>query len=272
MPNRVLREGILSSEAVNLLSEEGEIFYRRLMSVVDDYGRFELNLELLRARCFPLQLDRWPVPRVKRALDDCSRLDNCQANDGHPLVTVYEGPEGKRKYLQINNFQQRTRSESRCPAPSARSCVDELRSHDGHPRASRARTSSSTSTSSYTSPSAEIPAADESPAPPPSLVPAPEWRGDQAFSAFADLYRSTGAPVIDEDFTNAWMFVWKRLDWEQKAQRQKALDLRIAEGAWDDPRYIPRPEKFLTTEWKRPLPPKGKSKAQKNSEGWDNVP
>ena len=36
MPNRILREGILTSERVNALSWEAEVFYRRLMSAVDE--------------------------------------------------------------------------------------------------------------------------------------------------------------------------------------------------------------------------------------------
>ena len=43
MPNRILRDGILMSPRVNVLSSEAELFYRRLMSVVDDYGRFSAH-------------------------------------------------------------------------------------------------------------------------------------------------------------------------------------------------------------------------------------
>jgi hypothetical protein len=39
MPNRELREGILTSERINALTFPAEVFYRRLMSVVDDFGR-----------------------------------------------------------------------------------------------------------------------------------------------------------------------------------------------------------------------------------------
>ena len=38
MPSRVIRDGILESESVNALSWEAELFFRRLMSVVDDFG------------------------------------------------------------------------------------------------------------------------------------------------------------------------------------------------------------------------------------------
>ena len=81
MPTRIIREGILDSKAVNALSEQAEIFYRRLMSVVDDYGRFEADTELLRARCFPRQLERWPEARVEDCLTEISRHS--------PLVSVY---------------------------------------------------------------------------------------------------------------------------------------------------------------------------------------
>ena len=36
MPTRILRDGILTSERVNLLDWEAEVFYRRLLSVGDD--------------------------------------------------------------------------------------------------------------------------------------------------------------------------------------------------------------------------------------------
>ena len=39
MPNRMIREELLTCEKVNELSFGAEIFYRRLMSVADDFGR-----------------------------------------------------------------------------------------------------------------------------------------------------------------------------------------------------------------------------------------
>jgi hypothetical protein len=58
MPNRVLREGILTSERVNALDWPAEVFYRRLMSVVDDFGRYWAKPELLRAGLYPLHHDK----------------------------------------------------------------------------------------------------------------------------------------------------------------------------------------------------------------------
>jgi hypothetical protein len=107
MPTRILREGIITSERVNSLSHESEIFYRRLMSVVDDYGRYHANANLLRSSCYPLCTDAYPTERVESMLQECSDQE---------LVTVYE-VDGK-KYVQIENFGQQVRSKSKFPAPN----------------------------------------------------------------------------------------------------------------------------------------------------------
>ncbi len=49
MPTRILREGILTSETVNRLSLGAELFYRKFMPVVDDYGRYHAHIHLLHA-------------------------------------------------------------------------------------------------------------------------------------------------------------------------------------------------------------------------------
>lgn len=119
MPSRIIRETILTSKAVNSLPEQAELFYRRLMSVVDDFGRLECDLEILRAKCFPRRYQDWPEERI----NDCLMSVMCaQMSDGCPLVTVYEIEN--RKYLQLNNFGQRVRvNVSKCPAPDGQMSV-----------------------------------------------------------------------------------------------------------------------------------------------------
>src|SRR4051812_12013188 len=108
MPNRVVRDGILKSARVNALSLLAELFYRRLMSVVDDFGRYEANLEILRAMVFPRKINTITNQDVDGWLNECT-------SGPKPLITVYVA-DGE-SYLQINNFQQRSRSESKFPAP-----------------------------------------------------------------------------------------------------------------------------------------------------------
>src|ERR1700674_3318716 len=87
MPTRLLRESILDSEAVNSLSLRGEVFYRRLISIVDDFGRFESD--------------------ISAALEECTLA---MMSTGEPLVTVYSA--AGKSYLQLNNFNQRTRAQN----------------------------------------------------------------------------------------------------------------------------------------------------------------
>lgn len=116
---------------MNLLSNQGELFYRRLMSVVDDYGRFEADADKLRARCFPLQLDRWSPLLVEECLEECSEL-----HGESRLITVYRS--GNKKYLQINNFGQRVQSKEKYPSPDS----PESTVVNGDPPSSRSRSRS----------------------------------------------------------------------------------------------------------------------------------
>jgi hypothetical protein len=102
----MLRDGILDSERVNRLDDEEEVFFRRLMSIVDDYGRFEANRAKLRARLYPLKLDNKSEQRIG---------DLLLATVRERLVFVYR--VGPKVFLQVLNFCQQTRSKSKCPPP-----------------------------------------------------------------------------------------------------------------------------------------------------------
>lgn len=110
MPNRILREGILTSERIALLTWQEEVFYRRLMSVVDDFGRYHANPKLLRAALYPLLIDKVSDADIGKWLTACVTA---------ALVSVYPAPDGKR-YLLMLDFRQQTRADkSRYPEPPA---------------------------------------------------------------------------------------------------------------------------------------------------------
>jgi hypothetical protein len=115
MPNRVLRDGILTSERVNKLDWPAEVFYRRLMSVVDDFGRFFANPSLIRAACYPLQLDKVSDSDIGKWL-----LVTGKAG----LVRVYPASDGK-KYLELIDFRQHRRADkSKFPQPPPECSAD----------------------------------------------------------------------------------------------------------------------------------------------------
>jgi hypothetical protein len=116
MPTRILREGIISSESVNSISERAELFYRKLMSVVDDYGRYYANPISLLGACYPLR------PTVCEA-DVKQMLSECIAAK---LLVIYGGG----KFLLLLNFKQQTRSKSKFPEPTENELLSKCTSND----------------------------------------------------------------------------------------------------------------------------------------------
>jgi hypothetical protein len=119
MPNRIVRDGILTSEPVNSLSEAAENFYRRLINVVDDYGRYSANPTLLRAACYPLKLDQVREEAIEDRLAECERVG---------LIETYV-VDGKR-FLHLRNFRQQVRAKaSKYPNPPTECSADAQQMH-----------------------------------------------------------------------------------------------------------------------------------------------
>lgn len=116
MPNRILREGILTSQRIAKLDGwAAEVFYRRLMSVVDDYGRYYAECGLLRAACYPRQLNKVSDSDIGKWLTVCVTA---------ALVRVYPASDGER-YLQLLDFRQQARAtKSRFPEPDSTCAAD----------------------------------------------------------------------------------------------------------------------------------------------------
>jgi hypothetical protein len=109
MPNRIVREAINNSERVDRLSLHAEVFYRRLLNVVDDYGRFDARPSMLLAACYPLRAGKMLPDDVESALYECTKGEK-------PLVILY-ALEGKR-FLEVQDFRQQIRSKaSKYPDP-----------------------------------------------------------------------------------------------------------------------------------------------------------
>lgn len=116
MPNRLLREGICTSELINMLSPEEEVMFYRLLVVCDDYGYADARPAILKAQCFPLKESVTP-PVIERWL---------QALSGRGLIARYS--KDSKPYLSVNRWEQRVRSRQRFPGPSDDGCT----AIDGH--------------------------------------------------------------------------------------------------------------------------------------------
>lgn len=55
MPNRIIKESICSSQDIDDLKAEEEVFYYRLWVNCDDYGRFDARIPMLKSKLYPLR-------------------------------------------------------------------------------------------------------------------------------------------------------------------------------------------------------------------------
>jgi hypothetical protein len=107
MPSRIIREGINSSERVEMLTAEAEVFYRRIMTIVDDFGRFPANPTLIRSAAWPLAPDKYTNAHIEKWLHEC---------EGAALLRLYA--VGKKQFLEYLDFRQQKRAKkSKYPDP-----------------------------------------------------------------------------------------------------------------------------------------------------------
>lgn len=109
MPQRFLRPGITGSKKWNRCDYQAQSFFIRLITLVDDHGRFEADPELLRSLAFPRG---GPDGKMLSLENICLQLQALVSKD---MVQVYQ-IDGK-EYLQLLTWQEKPRSESRFPAP-----------------------------------------------------------------------------------------------------------------------------------------------------------
>lgn len=125
MPDRILRASIVTSDRVNSVDWGAEVFYRRLMSVVDDYGRYDGRVSILRAQLFALKLERVSESDVAKWISKC-----CEAG----LVRQYT--VDTKPYIELLRFNQRIRSETSkwpTPPPSSADNCPPVPATGGHP-------------------------------------------------------------------------------------------------------------------------------------------
>lgn len=119
MPNRLLKEGIVDSSAIDALTAEEEVFFYRLLVVSDDLGRMDARLPILKSRCFPLKdsvklekIDGWLRSLVSQELVICYQVDD-------------------KPFLQILKWEQRVRSKAKYPSADCGQVTDISQSDDG---------------------------------------------------------------------------------------------------------------------------------------------
>lgn len=117
MPNRLLKEGIVDSSAINELTSEEEVFFYRLLVVSDDYGLMDARLPILKSRCFPLKDIK--LEKLENLLLSLVR---------HKLIIRYQIDD--KPFLKILKWEQRVRSKAKYPLPNESQLANDCQTVD----------------------------------------------------------------------------------------------------------------------------------------------
>lgn len=101
MPDRFLRDGLLTSSRFNDLVPETREFYVRLLLVVDDFGCYDGREGVCASHCYPLK-----PPSVEMVANMLAQLHTAElivryANAGRPFLAITQwkcGMRGRRKF------------------------------------------------------------------------------------------------------------------------------------------------------------------------------
>jgi hypothetical protein len=252
-----LRVGILSSKAVDALDYGAEVFYRRLMSVADDYGRYTADPELLRAHCYPRRTDTVTLEMIGRWLSECEQA--------RVLWTYHVGNE---VYLVLEKFRQRVRTASKWPEPpaddgelpeSATSCqqpaagggkLPRVAADGGLPQVAAVCGSraSHTNTHTHSAPGENI--APERAGLPETSESIAVVNQRDLFDPFWGLFVAAGVGLNDRDKEKA-LRLW--LNYERPEQEEiTRWVVSEMKATWTDAKHTPRPHSALESQgWKR---------------------
>jgi len=78
MPNRLIHESSRQSETLAQLSDFGERLFWRLVTVADDYGRFNAAPMVVRAQCFAAMLDKVSNEQTAAGLAELAKIGAIQ--------------------------------------------------------------------------------------------------------------------------------------------------------------------------------------------------
>lgn len=239
MPNRIVRDGILRSKKVTALSPSSELFYRRLLSVVDDFGRYYADPGMLLSDCFPTRPTWADDELITKAVEEC-RLQN--------LILIYEIADDS--FLEVQGFDQRIRPGQKSRFPEPADFSGELR--DVSARASTPTTHTTTPPNTTSPPNAaenfgRTPTRD-------FRVPL-EAQDDSQYQEFKRACGEFfGGLVIESDWDWQTWLKWKAVD---PTERSDAIaGIMAHKTAGSNPQIVRRPGKYLASgEWKRKISP-----------------
>lgn len=93
MPNRIIKESICTSDEIDSLTPEQEVFFYRLMVNCDDFGLFDARPKIVASKCYPLKsIDISQIQSMLAALCEIG-LVRVYEVDGRPYLSLVKWAE-----------------------------------------------------------------------------------------------------------------------------------------------------------------------------------
>lgn len=118
MPNRIIKESINESKGLSEVSFFAEDLYKRLITYADDYGRFNADCQIMRARLYPREIEIVSESDIEDALIELSGIGK---------VAFYTSEAKKDIYGCLPRWSEHQRireSKNKCPDPDDTSIND----------------------------------------------------------------------------------------------------------------------------------------------------
>ena len=118
MPNRIIKESINESKGLSEVSFFAEDLYKRLITYADDYGRFNADSQIMRARLYPREIEIVSESDIEDALIELSGIGK---------VAFYTSDGKKEIYGSLPKWSEHQRireSKNKCPEPHDTSIND----------------------------------------------------------------------------------------------------------------------------------------------------
>ena len=118
MPNRVIKESICESEGLSECSLFACDLYKRLITYADDYGRFNSDTKIMRARLFPREYEEITEEDIILALAELAGVKKLyfytteRFNQGEKHTGVYGA------FTNWSDHQRIRESKTKCPEPN----------------------------------------------------------------------------------------------------------------------------------------------------------
>lgn len=113
MPQRFLKPGLTTSEKWNQIQFDAQSLYIRLITVVDDYGRFDGRASVIHGSCFSVWNDQNPSLQM----DVVKVTALCQQLADVGLIRFYTILANGKRFLEVTNWTERARTPSKWPNP-----------------------------------------------------------------------------------------------------------------------------------------------------------